>query len=183
MSKPTQIHIDDSGAVHVSYQCDSCNVWVRTDEYCGYGEDYLCPDCFVPANTEEDKEHAMSIDPHAFNEEEAVMFLRESGFDVQKRKDFENKADQKFIHDWLVFTDNPIGCPIAIHKSLVGRHIDAADHSTHDPEEGVSKFGPGSMSLSMNDINDLHMDVHHVYTLWDEGFLNNNAHLIFKRGE
>ena len=161
MSKPTQIHIDDSGAVHVSYQCDSCGVWVRTDEYCGYGEDYLCPDCFVPATSPEDKEHAMAIDSNAVN--------------------------QKFIHDWLVFLDgdNPLDCgPIAIHKDVVHPDcIDAADCSIPEPEEGLPRFGPGTLAMSMNCIQDLFMDVNDMYTLFDEGFLNNNAHLIFKRGE
>jgi len=187
MSKPTQIYIDDSGAVHVSYQCDSCGVWVRTDEYCGYGEDYLCPDCFVPATSPEDKEHAMSIDSHAVNEEEAVIFLRESGFDVQKRKDFENAVNQKFIHDWLVFTneENLLECgPFAIHKDIVHpNRINDADCSTHEPEEGLPRFGPGILAMSMNSIEDLFFDVNDVHRLFDEGFLNNNAHLIFKRGE
>ena len=45
--------------------CDSCDIHVRAGEQNGYGEDYLCPDCFVPATSPEDIEHAMSLDPHA----------------------------------------------------------------------------------------------------------------------
>ena len=156
MSKPTQIYIDDSGTVHVSYQCDSCSEWVHTEDHCGYGEDYLCPDCFVPAYSEEEHQHAMALDSHTVN--------------------------QKYIHDWLIFLgeDNPIGCDIAIHKSMVGRRLDSADCSTPDPEEGVTRFGPGSLSLSMTSIDDLNFDVHHVHTLWDEGYLNDECINIFK---
>ena len=151
-----QINIDDAMSVSVSRPCESCGVMVPTDEYCGYGEDYLCPDCFVPATTEEDTQHAMALDSHAVN--------------------------QKYIHDWLVFLeeDNPIGCDIAIHKSMVGRRFDSADCSTPDPEQHISRFGPGSLSMSMTSIDDLHMDVHHVWSLWDHGFFNDECVNIFK---
>ncbi len=154
--KKSQIYIDETGKAHVSYECDSCGEWTHTDDHCGYGEDYLCPDCFVPATTEEDTQHAMALDSHAVN--------------------------QKYIHDWLIFLgeDNPLGCDIAIHKSMVGRHFDSADCSTPNPEEGVTRFGPGSLSLSMTSIDDLHFDVHHVHTLWDEGLLNDECINIFK---
>ena len=91
-------------------------------------------------------------------------------------------ADQKYIHDWLIFLgeDNPIGCDIAIHKSMVGRRLDSADCSTPEPEEGVTRFGPGSLSMSMTSIDDLHMDVHHVWSLWDHGFFNDECVNIFK---
>lgn len=82
---------------------------------------------------------------------------------------------------WLIFTDNPLGCTIAIHRSMVGRHLTIADRSTHDPEEGLTRFGPGSLSLSMTNIDDLHFDVHHVHTLWDEGYLNDECINIFKQ--
>ena len=146
MIKPTQIYIDDSGAAHVSHQCDSCSVWVRTDEHCGDDGQYLCPDCYG-----------------------------------------RQRADQKFIHDWLVFTndDNLLECgPFAIHKDIVHRdRINDADCSTHEPEEGLPRFGPGILAMSMNSIEDLFFDVNDVHRLFDEGFLNNKAHLIFKRGE
>ena len=176
--KKSQIYIDDSGTVHVSYQCDSCSEWVQTDEHCGYGEDYLCPDCFVPATSPEDKEHAMAIDPHAVNcdvsdlsEDMCAEFLRGLGFDVQKRSGFED--------DWLIFTDNPIGCTIAVHKSMAGRRANLAQSAVCEPREGVTRFGPGSLSLSMTSIDDLHFDVHHVHTLWDEGYLNDECIKIF----
>mgnify|MGYP003133611034 CR=1 FL=1 len=155
-TNPTQIYIDDSGKVHVSYQCDSCSEWVHTDDHCGYGEDYLCSDCFVPATTDEDIQHAMALDSHAVN--------------------------RMYIHDWLIFLgeDNPIGCDIAIHKSMVGSSRESfADCSTPDPEEDVTRFGPGSLSFSMTSIDALHMDVHHVHTLWDEGYLNDECIKIF----
>ena len=144
--KKSQIYIDDSGTVHVSYPCDSCSEWVHTEDHCGDtlpdGTDqYMCGDCYG-----------------------------------------RQCADQKHIHDWLLFLgeDNPIGCDIAIHKSMVGRRLDSADCSTPDPEEGVTRFGPGSLSLSMTNIDDLHFDVHHVHTLWDKGYLNDECINIFK---
>ena len=91
-------------------------------------------------------------------------------------------VNQKYIHDWLVFLeeDNPIGCDIAIHKSMVGRRFDSADCSTPDPEQHISRFGPGSLSMSMTNIDDLYWDMKHVYTLWDEGYLNDECINIFK---
>ena len=180
-STPTQIYIDDSGKVHVSYQCDSCSEWVHTDDHCGYGEDYLCPDCFVPATSPEDKEHAMAIDPHAVNcdvsdlsEDMCAEFLRGLGFDVQKRDD-----------DWLIFLvdfDGGNECLVAIHKSIAtanrGPH---PDYSSSDPEDHISRFGPGTCAMSIHSIDDLHGDVNHVYTLVDEGYIDiTKAHMIFQ---
>ena len=90
-------------------------------------------------------------------------------------------VSSKFIHDWLIFHggDNPLGCEIAIHKSMVGRHYDIADSSCPDPEDHISRFGPDSLRMSMTSIDDMHFDVHHVYTLWRDGFLNDKCFGIF----
>lgn len=50
---------------NITRPCDSCATPVPEGEHCGYGEDYLCPDCFVPAASPEDIDYAMSLDPHA----------------------------------------------------------------------------------------------------------------------
>ena len=140
--KKSQIYIDDSGTVHVSYECDSCSEWTRTDDACGDEGQYLCPDCYG-----------------------------------------QQRADQMYIHDWLIFLDedNPIDCPIAIHKDVI--HPDRlkdADCSTPDPEQGVSRFGPGCFASSIHSIEDLFFDVTHVYTLMDEGFITRDgANKIF----
>ena len=140
--KKSQIYIDDSGTVHVSYECDSCSAWTHTDDHCGDDGQYLCPDCYG-----------------------------------------QQRADQMYIHDWLIFLDedNPIDCPIAIHKAVI--HPDRlkdADWSTPDPEQGVSRFGPGCFASSIHSIEDLFFDVTHVYTLMDEGFITRDgANKIF----
>tara|TARA_R100000773_G_scaffold11020_1_gene10196 strand:- start:229 stop:759 length:531 start_codon:yes stop_codon:yes gene_type:complete len=103
--------------------------------------------------------------------------------DLKSKKDEPPTMDERFVHDWLIFLgeDNPIGCDIAIHKSMVGRHFDSADCSTPDPEEGVTRFGPGCFSIIDGiSIDDLHFDVHHVWSLWDHGFLNDDCINIFK---
>ena len=56
-------------------------------------------------------------------------------------------ADQKYIHDWLIFVDdaNPLECRIAIHKDVVHPdRIDDADCSSPDPDDDISRFGPGT---------------------------------------
>ena len=96
----------------------------------------------------------------------------------------QQRADQMYIHDWLIFLDedNPIDCPIAIHKDVI--HPDRlkdADCSTPDPEQGVSRLGPGCFASSIHSIEDLFFDVTHVYTLMDEGFITRDgANQIFK---
>lgn len=102
--------------------------------------------------------------------------------DLKSKKNEPATMDERFVHDWLIFLgeDNPIGCDIAIHKSMVGRHFDSADCSTPDPEHHISRFGPGSLLMSMDNIDDLYWDMKHVYTLWDEGYLNDECINIFK---
>ena len=142
MNKPIQIYIDTSGKAHVSYECDSCSEWTRTDDACGDEGQYLCPDCYG-----------------------------------------QQRADQKFIHDWLIFLDedHPLECgPIAIHKDVVGNRAHRADCSTPDPEDDVTRFGPGAVGLALDHIDNLFFDVTHVYTLMDEGFITRDgANKIF----
>ena len=97
------------------------------------------------------------------------------------------RADQKYIHDWLIFLvdfDGGNECRVAIHKSIAtpnrGPH---ADCSSPDPDDDISRFGPSTCAMSLQAIDDLHMDVNHVYTLVDEGYIDGKkAHLIFKEG-
>lgn len=91
--------------------------------------------------------------------------------------------DEMYIHDWLIFPDNPLGCRIAIHKDVVNpSKASHADCSSPDPDDDISRFGPGTCAMSLQAIDDLHMDVNHVYTLVDEGYIDGKkAHLIFKQ--
>ena len=97
-------------------------------------------------------------------------------------------ADQKYIHDWLILLDedNPLDCRIAIHKEVAtAKTIDIADCSSPDPEDDISRFGPGTAArtLDMDDIDALHGDVNDVYTLVDKGYIDTTkATLIFKGG-
>jgi len=101
-----------------------------------------------------------------------VLEMLDQGYDVSV----------KFIHEWLIFKgkDNPLMCDIAIHKSMVGRHADIADSSCPDPEDHISRFGPGTLVLSLESIDDLHWDVSQVHLLWDKGYLNDECINIFK---
>ena len=141
--KKSQIYIDDSGTVHVSYQCDSCSEWTHTDDHCGDDGQYLCPDCYG-----------------------------------------QQRADQMYIHDWLIFTDdaNPLECRIAIHKDVVHPdRIDDADCSSPDPDDDISRFGPGTSVYTLSAFEDLHTDVCHIWLLVDEGFITwQGATQIFK---
>ena len=157
-----KIEIDDAMSVTVSHPCESCGVMVPTTEYCGNtrpdgSTEYLCESCYVP-------------DPNG-NFKTPECYVRQS-------------VDRAYIHDWLIFLDedHPLECgPIAIHKDVVGNRAHRADCSTPDPEDGVTRFGPGSLSLSMTSIDDLFFDVTHVYTLADEGLIDGQkAHTIFK---
>jgi len=145
------ITIDDAMNVTVSRPCDACGVDVPTNEHLGYGSDYLCSDCFG--------------DPEYYRKKEKT-------------------PDEMYIHDWLIFLDedNPLDCgPIAIHKDVVGRHFASADCSTPDPEEDITRFGPGSFDLSTNHIDTLFFDVTHVHLLSEEGLIDSSkAHTVFK---
>ena len=96
----------------------------------------------------------------------------------------QQSVDRAYIHDWLIFLDedHPLECgPIAIHKDVVGNRANRADCSTPDPEDGVTRFGPGSFVLALDHIDNLFFDVTHVYTLADEGLIDGQkAHTIFK---
>ena len=175
MSRPTQIYIDDSGIVHVSYQCDSCSEWTHVEDHCGYGEDYLCPDCFVPAYSDEEHQHAMALDPFNVNDE------------VCRKMEARETLDEMYIHDWLIMYVDFDWTPdvrVAIHKDVINpEHSCDVDHSSPDPEEDISRFGPGTCAVSLQEIDALHHDVNSVYCLVDSGVIDGKkAHLIFKEG-
>lgn len=107
------------------------------------------------------------------SEEMCTTFLEESGFKVEKVEGFE--------HDWFIFTDNPIGCTIAIHKDVINPKYAKDGIKTAFPAEGIFRIAPGSVTLNRDDIGAMHMDIHHIHTLWDDGYLNDNAHLIITR--
>tara|TARA_R100001163_G_scaffold64272_1_gene58130 strand:+ start:574 stop:1017 length:444 start_codon:yes stop_codon:yes gene_type:complete len=96
----------------------------------------------------------------------------------------QQRADQMYIHDWLIFVDdaNPLECRIAIHKDVVNPdRIDDADCSMPQPEDDMSWFGPGTLASSVNAFEDLHTDVCHVWLLVDQGFITwHGATQIFK---
>ena len=166
--------------------CSICNALRPTvDGRYNLQHEWACSDCYGKR----------AVDPTIpeLSEEMCTTFLRESGFKVEKIEGFDlddehcrkmearETLDEMYIHDWLIYPDNPIGCPIAIHKDVMNlKSAKHADCSSPDPDDSIARFGPGSLTLSMTSIDDLHMDVHHVHTLWDEGYLNDKAHLIFK---
>ena len=281
--------------------CDSCDIHVRAGDNLGYGEDYLCPDCFVPATTDEDKEHAMALDPHAVRGDTGwvdpnpytlcpdcgatfidgeghicidpngtkrfnVMTINEgtdyavvvadpdddpeesfasheaackearilvgitrrngahcnwydhSGHDGQgetcteceafrprvdgtiidgkwvcsdcthnqKMEEDEEALDQMSNHDWLIydvcFNSFEEDIRIAIHRDVVKPVvIGACDHSSPNPDDSISRFGPGTCARSLDHIDDLFHDVNHVHMLTEQGYIDGQkAHLIFK---
>lgn len=148
MGKPTQIYINDSGTVHVSYQCDACSEWVHTDDHCGDGGQYLCPDCYST-----------------------------------------KRVDAMYIHDWLIMLvdfDWTTDVRIAIHKDVAtSKAIDTADCSSPDPDDDISRFGPGTCAhaMEMDDMDCLHADVNTVYCLIDSGLIDGKRALkMFRDG-
>ena len=144
--KKSQIYIDDSGTVHVSYQCDSCSEWTHTDDHCGDDGQYLCPDCYG-----------------------------------------QQRADRGYIHDWLIVLVDfawTTDIRVAIHKAVAtAKTIEIADCSSPDPDDDISRFGPGTSAhtLGMDDIDGLHADVNAVYCLVDSGLIDGQtAPTIFK---
>ena len=219
MSKPTQIYIDDSGRVHVSYPCDTCSEWVHTEDHCGDTlpdgtDEYMCPDCYgkevrkvlqreaVKATTSR-LEWAMAADPQVrevqddtgrvdpnipeLSEEMCTTFLEESGFKVEKVEGFD--LNEMYIHDWLIFIvdfDQGTYCGeyrIAIHKTMVnpGLGAEVPDCSSPEPDEGITRYGPGTCATALDCIESLRHTSDDVYTLVDEGYIrSDNAHLIFQ---
>jgi len=178
MSKPTQIYIDDSGTVHVSYQCDTCSEWVHTEDHCGDTkpdgtDEYMCGDCYgYRAVQNEDIEHAMALDPHAVRGDAGWV---------------DPTIEEMYIHDWLIMYVDFDWTPdvrVAIHKDVINpEHSCDVDHSSPDPEEDISRFGPGTCAMSLQEIDALHHDVNSVYCLVDSGVIDGKkAHLIFKQG-
>ena len=141
------INIDDGMKVTVTRPCDACEVDVPTNEHCGDGPQYLCPDCYgLGAKLPEDR-------------------------------------DQKYIHDWLIFTDgsHPLNGRIAIHKDVVDPNcLKDADCSLPNPDDDISRFGPGTSAHTLNSFADMHLDICDVWLLVDEGFMTwHGATLIF----
>jgi hypothetical protein len=96
-----------------------------------------------------------------------------------------NIVDEMCIHDWLIFIVDFGGAPecrIAIHKSIATPNSRThADRSSPDPDDDISRFGPGTCTMSLQAIDDLHADVNLVDTLVDEGYIDGKkAHLIFQ---
>jgi len=97
----------------------------------------------------------------------------------------QKRADQMYIHDWLIFTDglHPLDCGrIAIHKDVVHHsRIDVADCSSPDPDDDISRFGPGTSSHTLESFKDMVQDVNDVWLLVDDGFITwHGATQIFK---
>ena len=96
-------------------------------------------------------------------------------------------ADRKYIHDWLIVLvdfDWTTDVRVAIHKEVAtAKTIDIADCSSPDPDDDISRFGPGTSAhtLGMDDIDGLHADVNTVYCLVDSGLIDGEtAPTIFK---
>lgn len=84
------------------------------------------------------------------------------------------RADQKYIHDWLIFLDedNPLDVGIAIHKDVIDPNcINAADHSMPEPPDDMSWYGPGTLAHVVGTFADMHMNANEVWLLVDEGFI------------
>ena len=101
----------------------------------------------------------------------------------------QQRADQKYIHDWLIMLvdfDWTTDVQVAIHKDVAtAKAIDGADCSSPDPDDDISRFGPGTSAhtLGMDDIDGLHADVNTVYCLVDSGLIDGKrANIIFKEG-
>jgi hypothetical protein len=98
-------------------------------------------------------------------------------------------ADERYIHDWLIMLVDFDWTPdvlVAIHKDVATmKAIDAADHSVPDPEDNISRFGPGTCAhtLEMDDMDGLHADVNAVYCLIDSGLIDGKRALkMFRDG-
>ena len=153
------INIDDSLNVTITKPCDACEVDVPINDHCGEDGQYLCPDCYGNQRAK-----------------------------AEWQKTVYKVTNQRFVHDWLIFClcfdSDENYCNVAIHKSVMGRRAHEAEYSVPNPEDHISRFGPGTCAMSMQSIEDMHFDVNHVYTLVDEGYINGqNAHLIFKGEE
>jgi hypothetical protein len=70
---------------------------------------------------------------------------------------------------------------IAIHKDVVGEHAHLADHSTPEPQDGVTRFGPGSLVNLFEDTGDLWYWSNCLEDLVHEGLLDRKKGVaIFK---
>jgi len=117
--------------------------------------------------------------------EEAINNTRNGG-----ETTLSERISAKFIHDWLIMVVDFDWVPdvrVAIHKDVATEEmLTAADFSSPDPEDDISRFGPGTSAhtLEMDDIDGLHSDVNAVYCLVDSGIIDRTkSPLIFKRNE
>jgi len=92
-----------------------------------------------------------------------------------------------YIHDWLIFVDDcsPLPGRIAIHKDAIDPQcITGADCSSPDPDDDISRFGPGTSAHTVGsegEFVDMHLDVCDVWLLVDEGYITwEGATKIFK---
>ncbi len=149
--KPTQIYIDDSGTVHVSYPCDSCSEWVHTEDHCGDtlpdGTDqYLCPDCYV-----------QQIKDQKYIHDWIIVLV-----------DF----------DWTTDVRVAIHKEVATAKTLDIADCSSPDPDIDISRFGP---GTSAHTLGMDDIDGLHADVNAVYCLVDSGLIDGQtAPTIFK---
>ena len=92
-----------------------------------------------------------------------------------------------YIHDWLIMFvdfDWKPNVRVAIHKDVVSDSLapHVPDCSSPDPDDDISRFGPGTSAMSLQAIDDLHADVNAVYCLVDSGIIDGKkAHLIFTK--
>lgn len=95
-----------------------------------------------------------------------------------------NNILHSFIHDWIIFTDESTPMPgrIAIHKDVINpRCITGADCSSPDPDDDISRFGPGTSAHTVGAFEDMHNDVCDVWLLVDEDYITwEGATKIFK---
>ena len=182
---PTQIYIDDSGRVHVSYPCDTCSEWVHTDDHCGDtkpdgASEYMCSDCYGRKS-----QGTVCIDCDALRPT-IDGSIQPDGWACSDCT-HNRKVGQLYIHDWLIFVDDcsPLPGRIAIHKDVIDpKRITAADCSSPDPDDDISRFGPGTSAHTVGsegEFVDMHLDVCDVWLLVDEGYVTwEGATKIFK---
>ena len=182
---PTQIYIDDAGRVHVSYPCEVCSEWVHTDDHCGDtkpdgASEYMCSDCYGRKS-----QGTVCIDCLTFRPT-IDGSIQPDGWACSDCT-HNRKVGQLYIHDWLIFVDDcsPLPGRIAIHKDVIDpKRITAADCSSPDPDDDISRFGPGTSAHTVGsegEFVDMHLDVCDVWLLVDEGYVTwEGATMIFK---
>ena len=77
-----------------------------------------------------------------------------------------------------------IGCPIAIHESVVSTAWMrcSPQNVCKVPPEDALQFGPGTCPTNMDSMHALYIGVNHICCLVDAGYIDGTkAHLIFQR--